>query len=485
MVIKKFCQVLATVCLFYIVQGSTFPLIALAATEEESNLDSGEKAPASLPTLYLRVGQRYPIEGVLAQNARISDDSVATAHQTPEGLLLIGRKVGTTTLHVEISGKEAQINLVVRHGMAGNQSGAQQRTSPWGTTLAELKSIPGIHLSGLGQKTVLQGEVLGRAAYQRILLHLKNFPANLIVLATPAPGIKASLLEQVHSLLINRGLTAVRVSNAGNRFFLEGTVSAPSDVEHAFEIVQSVLPNIENHLAIPIRVDPTITVRVFILELSRQAHLVLGLSWPTSIQNAFLLSPTAALFSPTWFASLNHLSSNGQARVLAEPMLAVKNGSHAELSAGGEIPIRITGRHENKVIWKHYGLKIKIHVVGVAGKHIRTKIDTQSSQLDEATAVDGVPGLRSTALSTEVDALEGQPILLTGLFQAEAAKDVDKVPLIGNIPLLGELFKSRRFRDRESELLVALLPTFGSQTTTIPLQSLRGLEFDKRWRPLD
>ena len=480
MVTKKFCR-------FLVIVGLFCAFSAHAASDDADVSENNEKAtPSALPTLYLRVGQRYPVEGVLAQNARISDESVATAHQTPEGLLLIGRKAGTAVLKVEISGKEAQITLVVRPGAPqGLGDDGRPVNSPWGSTISELKSIPGIHLSNLGQKTILQGEILGRSAYQRILLHLRNFPANLIVLATPAPGIKASLLEQAHSLLTARGLTAVRVSNAGHRFFLEGTVSAPNDVEHAFEIVQSVLPNIENHLAIPIRVDPTISVRVFILELSRQAHLVLGLSWPTSIQSAFIFSPTAALFSPTWFASLNHLSSNGQARILAEPMLAVKNGSQAELSAGGEIPIRITGRHENKVVWKHYGLKIKIHVVGVAGKHIRTKIDTQSSQLDEATAVDGVPGVRSTAMATEVDALEGQPILLTGLFHSESAKDVDKVPLIGSIPLIGELFKSRRFRDRESELLVALLPTFGAQTTTIPLQSLHGLEFDKRWRPLD
>ena len=145
----------------------------------------------------------------------------------------------------------------------------------------------------------------------------------------------------------------------------------------------------------------------------------------------------------------------------------------------------MTGAFENKVIWKHYGLSIKLHIAGIAGKYIRTKIETESSQLDEATAVDGVPGMRTNTMNTEIDAIEGQPILLTGLFQSSSSKDVDKVPLLGSIPLLGELFKSRRFRDHESELLVALLPSFGAITTKTPLSSLHGLDFESRWRPLD
>lgn len=454
---------------------------ALSQTESpDESSPAAEASPVASPALYLRVGQRYPLEGVLAQKASISPENIASVHQTEEGVLIIGKAPGSGTLALEVSGKPVRIQVVVR----GSEAAAAPKT-PWDRALGELRALPGLHVTRMGAKTVVQGEVLGRAAYQKVLLHLRNYPANLIVLANAGPGIKASLTEQAHSLLAARGLKEVRVANAGNRFFLEGAVTSPSEVDQAFETVQAVLPNAENHLAIPIRVDPTISFRVFMLEVSRQAHLALGLSWPASTQGAFLFNPKMVIFDPTWIVTLQHLSSEGQARVLAEPMLAVKAGSQAELTAGGEIPIRITGHFENKVVWKHYGLKIRVLVSGIAGQHIRTKIETESSQLDEATAVDGVPGLRSTGLNTEVDAVEGQPILLTGLFHSEAAKDVDKVPLIGNIPLLGELFKSRRFRDRESELLVALLPTFGAQSTTLPLRSLRGLEFDKRWRPLD
>jgi pilus assembly protein CpaC len=332
---------------------------------------------------------------------------------------------------------------------------------------------------------VLQGEILSRRDYQHVLFLLRAFPRQLVVLALPAPGIKASLMEQAESLLRGRGMADVRVSNAGNRFFLEGTVGSPEQVEQAFEIVQAAIPNLENHVPIPLRVDPTILVRVYMLELSRQAHEALGLGWPAQVRQFATLGPGGVEFSPSWTISLKHLSESGQARILAEPSLSVKAGAAATLTAGGEIPIRVTGLYENKVIWKHYGLKIKLRVEGVAGRFIRAKIDTESSQLDEATAVDGVPGVRNNTLATEVDVEEGRPILLTGLFHASAAKDVEKVPLLGSIPVLGELFKSRRFRDHESELLIALLPTFGAAAAKLPLESAHGLEFDRRWRLLD
>lgn len=440
----------------------------------------GETKTAPIPPLYLRVGQRYPLEGLIPQSAKIQPDGIVKVHQTPEGVLLVAQKQGSALLTLETEGKQISVKIIVRPDSPRNPV-----SESLGDASKELKSIPGARLEVLGGKMIIRGEVLGRTAYQRLLLYLKSFPKNLVALALAGPGIKDSIIEQALSSLKARGIEQARILNAGHRFFLEGWVSTPEDVEQAFEVVQAIIPNIENHLAIPIRINPTITVRVYILELSRQAHQALGLSWPTMVHQIGTLSQQGFFFNPSWTANLQHLAANGQARILAEPLLAVKSGSSAELSAGGEIPIRVTGRYENKVVWKHYGLKIHLHIAGTAGRHIRTKIETESSQLDGANAVDGVPGLRTNRMSTEVDALENQPILLTGLFQSTASKDVDKLPILGHLPLIGELFKSRRFRDHESELLVALIPSYGPTETRLPLESAHGLELDFKWRLLD
>ncbi len=457
-------------------------------SQDEDSSDPGEtesRPPEAreerIPAITLQVGQRYPLEGIRAQSASVTPEHVAGARISAASVLLVGRSPGTATLALETEGRTLKVKVIVRGAAPGGGEGAGTLPS----VLSEIRKLPGVSVLPLGKRSLVQGEILGRANYRRLLLHMKNFSGSLQVLGTPAPGIKASLMEQAQTLLSARGYQDARITNAGNRFFLDGSVPAPEDVEQALELAESVIPNIENHLPIPIRIDPTVTVRVFILELSRQAHEALGLSWPAVTNSAIVFSPQGGQVAPSWAASLKHLSTQGHAKVLAEPVIAVKSGSSAELSAGGEIPLRITGKFENKVTWKNYGLKVRIHIAGIAGKHIRTKIDTESSQLDESTAIDGVPGLRSTKMGTEVDVPEGEPVLLTGLFQSSVAKDVEKVPFLGSIPILGELFKSRRFREHESELMIALLPKFGATTISVPLSSAHGLEFDRKWGILD
>ncbi|MBI2604855.1 MAG: hypothetical protein HYW49_02120 [Deltaproteobacteria bacterium] len=466
--------------------ASIGPPLVHSQDEDSTEPSETEARPAEareerIPAITLQVGQRYPLEGIRAQSASVTPSTVAEARVSATSVLLVGRAPGTATLALETEGRALKIKVIVRGAAPGGGEGVGTLSG----VLSEIRKIPGVSVVPLGKRSLVQGEILGRANYRRLLLHMKNFGGSLQVLGTPAPGIKASLMEQAQALLSARGYQDAHITNAGNRFFLDGNVSAPEDVEQALELAESVIPNVENHLPIPIRIDPTVTVRVFILELSRQAHEALGLSWPAVVNNAIVFSPQGGQIAPSWAASLKHLSAQGHAKVLAEPVIAVKSGSSAELSAGGEIPLRITGKFENKVTWKHYGLKVRLHIAGIAGKHIRTKIDTESSQLDESTAIDGVPGLRSTKMGTEVDVPEGEPVLLTGLFQSSVAKDVEKVPFLGSIPILGELFKSRRFREHESELMIALLPKFGATTISVPLSSAHGLEFDRKWGILD
>ena len=108
----------------------------------------------------------------------------------------------------------------------------------------------------------------------------KGSPQKIYLKAQPAPAIKASLMEQAIDTLRANRLNQVQLASAGHRFFLYGTINSPLDVELAYELVRPILPTVENRLPIPIRVDPTLTLKVYILELTRRAHEELGLSWP-------------------------------------------------------------------------------------------------------------------------------------------------------------------------------------------------------------
>ncbi len=433
-------------------------------------------ASTPLPPLHLSVGQTYPLDGLAPRSFTITPPDVARGEDSPEGLKLHALKAGKAHLEARTDKETYEIPLIVSAPDEGSRPAQGALQPP-----PELKQWKSLRVVKTGDKWTLEGEIPNRRAYQAALRFMCQAPDLVEIRAVLAPGIKASLMEQSLSTLRSQNLTGVEIAAAGHKFFLYGSVAHPIEVEQAFESVRPLLPTVENRLPIPLRLEPTVTVRVSMLELSRRAHRELGLSWPTGAASFARLGAGGLSWGANWDATLKHLSTHGLARVLAEPMVAVKLGSTAELSAGGEIPIRLTEHFENRLVWKHYGLRLKIQVLGIAGRSIRTKLETESSQLDSATGAGGTPGLRTNRLNTEIDAVEGEAVLLTGLFQASNSKDVEKMPILGDIPILGELFKSRNFRNEESELLIALMPSLQAVRTQLPLQGTGRIDADTSW----
>ena len=426
-----------------------------------------------LPALQLQAGQSYPLEGLITHRYSISKPGIITVTDTPQGLTIRAIRPGNTTFIAYTEQKTISLPVIVRatyptHIVESGVSTSNQ--SLLASTLNLLRQSPGVRLTAASGKTRIEGEILSRKVYQKALLLLQAYPERIEIAATTAPGIKASLMEQALANLRAQGLSQVEIACAGHHFYLYGAVSQPTDVEQAFEIVRSILPTVENRLPLPIHVEPTITVKVSLLELSKRAHQELGLGWQHIAQPFARLGQGSLLTSPSWDVLLKNLSTKGQAKVLAEPQLSVKLGSSAELSAGGEFPIRLTEKFENRVAWKYYGLKLRIQILGVSGRRIRCRVETESSQLDSAVSVGGIPGVRTNHVKTEIDATESEPVLLTGLFQSAASKDVEKLPILGQIPIIGELFKSRGFRNEESELLIALIPYQEMARTSLPLK---------------
>ena len=437
---------------------------------------SASWAATALPPLHLFVGQSYPLDGLAARTFTITPPDFVRGEDSPEGLKLQALRPGKARLEVQTDKESYEIPLIVSAPEGTLPSPAHTlQPDP------ELKLWPSIKVNQSGTKYIINGEIPNRRAYQAVLRFYSRAPEQIEIRAPLAPGIKASLMEQALSTLRSQNLPGVEIAGAGHRYFLYGSVAHPIEVEQAFEAVRPLLPTVENRLPIPLRVEPTITVRVSMLELSRRAHRELGLSWPANSATFARLGAGGSGLNPSWDVMLKHLSTEGLARVLAEPTVSVKLGSTAELSAGGEIPIRLTERFENRLVWKHYGLRLRIHAVGIAGRSIRTKLETESSQLDIATGNAGTPGLRTNKLNTEIDAQEGEAVLLTGLFQASSSKDIEKMPILGDIPILGELFKSRDFRNEESELLIALMPSRQAVRTQLPLKGTGRIDVDTAW----
>jgi pilus assembly protein CpaC len=163
--------------------------------------------------------------------------------------------------------------------------------------------------------------------------------------------------------------------------------------------------------------------------------------------------------------SIRAAIDKGAGRLLARPTLVCASGEEAEFLAGGEVPIPLISGETAQVQFRPYGIRLRLRPTADADGGIRTELEAEVSELDRAVAVAAgatvsVPGFRARKVRTSVTVRAGEVIVLSGVYSHEEAKSVSKVPLLGQVPIVGELFKQRAFDDVRRELLVFVTPRF-------------------------
>jgi len=156
---------------------------------------------------------------------------------------------------------------------------------------------------------------------------------------------------------------------------------------------------------------------------------------------------------------INILANDGNAKMLAEPQLTCRSGGKAEFLAGGEIPLPIRNTDGSvSVTFKQYGIILKMQPVSDPEGYISTHVSVEISTVDDAIKVLDIPGFLTRKTETDMNVKQGETMVISGLVTTDAAKSVDKIPGLGSIPVLGELFKSRSFKNNESELVILVTP---------------------------
>ncbi len=255
------------------------------------------------------------------------------------------------------------------------------------------------------------------------------------------------------------GLT---VAEAGGSVILSGPVTATRD-KAVLEEYARAHPGVHLRVSLPEEKKTLLQYDLKIIEISRGESEQLGIRWPDAIpaKGAF----TAGTGNPGTFAvgsdfeaHLSLLMANGQARILSNPRLACESGGEAQFLAGGEIPIVIITPETRTVQWKTYGIILKIHPTMTGDGKIRTQVNAEVSAVDHASGTSDVPGFLTRRVSTLFSTPPGETVMLSGLVKSDMAKDIAKVPLLGQIPVIGELFKSRSFRENRTELAIFITP---------------------------
>ncbi|MEM7045289.1 MAG: type II and III secretion system protein family protein, partial [Pseudomonadota bacterium] len=164
-------------------------------------------------------------------------------------------------------------------------------------------------------------------------------------------------------------------------------------------------------------------------------------------------------------AFIDALQREGIVNVLAEPNLTSVNGEPANFLAGGEIPILVPGGGGGETVtidYKPFGVSLDFIPTLLPGERINLRVRPEVSSISQAGAVvlDGfsVPAFTVRRAETSVELASGQTFAIAGLFQRDLTTDTDKFPVLGDVPVLGQLFRSQRFRRYETELVILITP---------------------------
>lgn len=161
--------------------------------------------------------------------------------------------------------------------------------------------------------------------------------------------------------------------------------------------------------------------------------------------------------------NLGLLEGNGLARVLAEPTLVALSGQSANFLAGGEIPVPVAqGLGTTSIEYKPFGIGLTVSPTVLSNQRIVLKVAPEASDLDYTNAVTlsgvAVPAITTRRADTTVELGDGESFVIGGLVSRTTTSSVDKVPMLGDLPVLGTMFKRQDYLQNERELVIVVTP---------------------------
>ena len=275
----------------------------------------------------------------------------------------------------------------------------------------------------------------------------------------------------------------VKVSSIDKAIVLEGSVGSPTvaaDIQKVAARFTAEGDTIVNRLKVE---QPTqVNLRVRVAEVKRSALKELGFNWEAFFETSSVLFGIASGFpgavaataqhlisasgssgNLSFNAVLNALADEGLLTVLAEPNLTALSGENATFLAGGEFPIPVSdGDNGITIEFKRFGVFLSFTPVVLDGGRISLRVAPEVSQLSSAGAVTVnnfvIPALTTRQATTTVELASGQSFAIAGLIQNNVTHSVNEFPGLGDVPVLGQLFRSDEFQRDESELVIMVTP---------------------------
>lgn len=345
--------------------------------------------------------------------------------------------------------------------------------------------------------------VFGKAAGQTTV-YATDSAGNVVYSASVRVGNNLTSVSSMLDLAMPEASIAATPMNG--MILLTGTVASPSDIEEAQALVQAFVgedTQVISRLrtATPLQVN----LQVRIAEVSRSLIRDIGVNLQTfdgtsgfqfgvtrgraatqyapdglgtftggteasegttlipGTEGATTLAALGSLFGVDIAGALDLAEREGLVTTLAEPNLTALSGETASFLAGGEFPIPLSqGLGAIAIEYKQYGVSLAFTPVVLDNGRISMRVRPEVSELTDQGSVQlegfTVPGLTTRRAETTVELGSGQSFMIAGLLRNTHNSSIDSTPGLGNIPILGALFRSNRWRREETELVIVVTP---------------------------
>lgn len=430
---KRF-QRTTLICLLSAAAVMTYGVAGMAQTAIQS--DPGAGAPARDIAVAVRGQQTLMLEGAPARIA-IGDPEVAdvkvlaASGKRQASLLLYGKKPGTTQLQVWTGNNAAPQLWTVR--VAGN---VQQ-------VMAGRGMAGGANVDVAGDRAVVSGQADSPLSHRASVAAAGAVVGDKNVVDVSTAGTGGVVQVEVKVVEVSRSvMKQAGISFAGRSGPWGGTNSITPDGFPA----------------------------------------PLGFSKSAALASGFSLFYDSNDFS----ARLRLLQNNGMARVLAEPTLVALTGQSASFLAGGELPIpEAGGLGTTTVTFKPFGIGLTVTPTVLSRERIALKVAPEASELDYSNAIavsSGtntttlIPALRTRRADTTVELGDGESFVVSGLVSRQTKALVNKVPMLGDLPIIGSFFRSVDYTQEDTELVIVVTPRLVrpiARGVTLPLPGAR------------
>jgi pilus assembly protein CpaC len=300
----------------------------------------------------------------------------------------------------------------------------------------------------------------------------------------------------------------VQIETSGNVVMLSGRVSSADVADKILEVVKGVTPKVTNLMEVPAPATAQISLQVRFAEVNRAAITQLGVNILRNFGSNMPMSISTQQFSPPGISTTQSVSTNGSTstttssgnqflisdllnvavfrpdinlavfikalqeenllEILAEPNLLTESGKEASFLAGGQFPYPVpqasgtSGGTTITIQFKDYGIRLNFTPTLMPDGMIHLKVRPEVSSLDYTNAVQlngfFIPAIAINSVTSEMDLRDGQSFAVAGLLDNRVTKQLQKIPGIGDIPILGKLFQSEALNKSKNELLIIVTP---------------------------